>query len=156
MLGKHHTNTKKQRPESPTVTLTWYTSTRYMNYTRARMHGKGFCYPAGKLYPGGSYRGGKNLVWFACMSHGRAGRWLSVIFRWWNSFWGFPVIRASTHARQIIQSFLPARPKNNNKKVDALNANGKTHLFRNLVWRSNAHTAVRKTSSERKQIYIYI
>ena len=35
------------------------------------MHGKGFCYPAGKLYPGGSYRGGKNLVWFACMSHGR-------------------------------------------------------------------------------------
>ena len=38
------------------------------------MHGKGFCYPAGKLYPGGSYRGGKNLVWFACMSHGRAGR----------------------------------------------------------------------------------
>ena len=40
----------------------------------ARMHGKGFCYPAGKPYPGGSYRGGKNLVWFACMSHGRAGR----------------------------------------------------------------------------------
>ena len=42
--------------------------------SRARMHGKGFCYPAGKLYPGGSYRGGKNLVWFACMSHGRVGR----------------------------------------------------------------------------------
>ena len=42
--------------------------------TWARMHGKGFCYPAGKLYPGGSYRGGKNLVWFACMSHGRVGR----------------------------------------------------------------------------------
>ena len=32
-----------------------------------------------------------------------------------------------------------------------LNANGKTRLFTNLVWRSNAHTAVRKTSSERKQ-----
>ena len=42
--------------------------------SRARMHGKGFCHPAGKRYPGGSYRGGKNLVWFACMSHGRAGR----------------------------------------------------------------------------------
>ena len=55
------------------------------------------------------------------------------------------------HARQIIQSFLPARPKKEKKrKVDALNANGKTQLFMNLVWRSNAHTAVRKTSSERK------
>ena len=40
----------------------------------ACMHGKGFCYPAGKRYPGGSYRGGKNWVWFACMSYGRAGR----------------------------------------------------------------------------------
>ena len=30
-----------------------------------------------------------------------------------------------------------------------------TQLFTNLVWRSNAHTAVRKTSSEReKNIYI--
>jgi len=35
--------------------------------------------------------------------------------------------------------------------VDALNANGKTQLFTNLVWRSNAHTAIRKTSSERKK-----
>jgi len=34
------------------------------------MHEKGFCYPAGKHYPGNSYCGGKNLVWFACMSHG--------------------------------------------------------------------------------------
>ena len=42
--------------------------------SQARMHGKGFWYPAGKPYPGGSYRGGKNLVWSACMSHGRAGR----------------------------------------------------------------------------------
>ena len=42
--------------------------------TWARMYGKGFSYPAGKLYPGGSYRGDKNLVWFACMNHGRAGR----------------------------------------------------------------------------------
>ena len=32
--------------------------------------------------------------------------------------------------------------------MDALNANGKTQLFTNLVWRPNAHTAVRKTSSE--------
>ena len=32
--------------------------------------------------------------------------------------------------------------------MDELNANGKTQLFTNLVWRSNAHTAVRKTSSE--------
>ena len=35
--------------------------------------------------------------------------------------------------------------------MDALNANGKTQLFTNLVWRSNAHTAVRKTSSERER-----
>ena len=28
----------------------------------ARMHVKGFCYPAGKLYRGGSYCGSKNLV----------------------------------------------------------------------------------------------
>ena len=40
----------------------------------ARMHGKWFFYPVGKRYPEGSYLGGKNLVWFACMSHGRAGR----------------------------------------------------------------------------------
>ena len=67
---------------------------------------------------------------------------------------GFP----STHARQIIQSFLPARPKKKKKKRgggDALNANGKIQLLTNLVWRSNAHTAVRKTSSKKKQIYIY-
>ena len=37
--------------------------------------------------------------------------------------------------------------------MDALNANGKTQLFTNLVWRSKAHTAVRKTSSER--IFFY-
>ena len=35
--------------------------------------------------------------------------------------------------------------------MDALNANGKTQLFTNLVWRSNARTAVRKTSSERER-----
>ena len=35
------------------------------------MHGKGFLYPAGKLYPGGSYRGGKNLV---RMHESRKGR----------------------------------------------------------------------------------
>ena len=29
---------------------------------------------------------------------------------------GFPVIKASTHARQIIQSLLPARPKKQKKK----------------------------------------
>ena len=39
--------------------------------------------------------------------------------------------------------------------MDALNANGKTQLFTNLVWRSNAHTAVRKTSSERFYFYFY-
>ena len=51
----------------------WPCGQKRLNYL-TRMHGKGFCYPAGKRYPGGSYRGGKNLVWFACMSHGRAGR----------------------------------------------------------------------------------
>ena len=40
----------------------------------ARMHGKVFCYPVGKRYPEGSYLGGKNLGWFACMGHRRAGR----------------------------------------------------------------------------------
>ena len=48
-------------------------------------------------------------------------------------------------------SLLCLHGQKNNKKVDALNANGKTQLFRNLVWRSNAHTAVRKTSSQRER-----
>ena len=43
-------------------------------YTRARMHGKGFCNPVGKRYPEGRYLGGKNLVWFTCVGLGRAGR----------------------------------------------------------------------------------
>ena len=47
---------------------------RQTQTTRARMHGKEFCYPVGKRYPEGSYLGGKNLGWFACMGHGRAGR----------------------------------------------------------------------------------
>ena len=58
-------------------------------------------------------------TWFgshAWVTDGPAGNKLSVIFRWSNSFWGFPVIRASTHARQIIQSFLPARPKKKKKR----------------------------------------
>ena len=33
---------------------------------RARMHGKGFCYPAGKRYPGGSYCGGWR-IWFGSL-----------------------------------------------------------------------------------------
>ena len=45
------------------------------------------------------------------------------------------------------------KKKKKKKKVDELNANGKTQLFTNLVWRLNAHTAVRKTSSEREKIY---
>jgi len=49
---------------------------------------------------------------------------------------GLPVIRASMHARQIIQSLLThgsrsgARQKEKKKKVDALNANGKTKQVR--------------------------
>ena len=35
---------------------------------------QGFCNPVGKRYPEGRYLGGKNLVWFACVGHGRAGR----------------------------------------------------------------------------------
>ena len=58
-------------------------------------------------------------IWFgshAWVTEEPAGSELSVIFRWWNSFWGFPVIRASTHARQVIQSLLPVWLKKKKKK----------------------------------------